>query len=213
MEVQFFWKLKHFILTLRIFRVIERFNQYGTLEDRRHELPGPSRTVTTDNVSQRVEEYFKKYPNDSLRRTSKALQVSKSSLHRILKYFLTLILTKLPYIDYSPKKRWLIVWNFVNNLVSCLNLENWLLKIVLFFSEKAHFSLGGFVNKQSFRFWGTEPPHFIEFKSLPPKKSQHGLQSLRKAFSLNSSTVLLLMEKFIASSGKNIFFLGYEKIN
>ena len=38
------------------------------------------------------------------------------------------------------------------------------------FSDETHFLLRDFVNKQYFRFWGTEPPHFVETKSLHLKK-------------------------------------------
>ena len=44
-----------------------------------------------------------------------------------------------------------------------LNTENCI------FSDEAHFLLDGFVNEQNFRFWETEPPHFVETKSLHPK--------------------------------------------
>ena len=38
------------------------------------------------------------------------------------------------------------------------------------FSDEAHFWLNGYVNKQNYRFWGTENPNISISKSLHPEK-------------------------------------------
>ena len=38
------------------------------------------------------------------------------------------------------------------------------------FSDEAHFDLGGYVNKQVFRIWGTENPHAYIEKATHPKR-------------------------------------------
>jgi len=40
----------------------------------------------------------------------------------------------------------------------------------IFFSDEAHFSLGGYVNKQNCRIWGSENPQVIEERPLHPEK-------------------------------------------
>ena len=37
-------------------------------------------------------------------------------------------------------------------------------------SDEAHFDIGGYVNKQNFRFWGTENPHVYIKKPTHPKR-------------------------------------------
>ena len=39
-----------------------------------------------------------------------------------------------------------------------------------FFSDEAHFTLGGFVNKQNCRIWGSENPQVVEERPLQPEK-------------------------------------------
>ena len=45
-----------------------------------------------------------------------------------------------------------------------------LAKIKIIFSDKAHFDLGGYVNKQNCRIWGTENPHAYNEKTTHPKR-------------------------------------------
>ena len=40
----------------------------------------------------------------------------------------------------------------------------------IIFSDEAHFDLGGYVNKQNFRIWGTEKPHAYIEKPTHPKR-------------------------------------------
>ena len=37
----------------------------------------------------------------------------------------------------------------------------------IIFSDEAHFDLGGYINKQNCRIWGTENPHTIEKPTNP----------------------------------------------
>ena len=40
----------------------------------------------------------------------------------------------------------------------------------IIFSDEAHFELGGYVNKQNFRIWGTENPHAYIEKATHQKR-------------------------------------------
>jgi len=40
----------------------------------------------------------------------------------------------------------------------------------IIFTDEAHFSLGGYVNRQNFRIWGSENPHMTIPKPLHPAK-------------------------------------------
>ena len=72
------------------YRIIDNFIQYDTLQDRRYEALGPSYTVVTEETVDDVEKYFSENPNSTVRKGAQVLEISKSSLHRIVKNFLRL---------------------------------------------------------------------------------------------------------------------------
>ena len=51
-----------------------------------------------------------------------------------------------------------------------LDLQKILAKKKIIFSDEAHFDLGGYVNKQNCRIWGTENPHAYIEKPTHPKQ-------------------------------------------
>ena len=67
------------------YRIIDNFIQYGTLQDREYDAPGPSYTVVTEETVDEVEKYFSENPNSTVRKVAQVLEISKSSLHRIVK--------------------------------------------------------------------------------------------------------------------------------
>ena len=72
------------------YRIIDNFIQYGTLQERRYDAPGPSYTVVTVETVDEVEKYFSKNPNTTIRKAAEVLKISKSVLHRIVKHLLKL---------------------------------------------------------------------------------------------------------------------------
>ena len=70
--------------------VIDNFIEYGTLQDCRHDVSSRPVSLTTDENVQRMKDYFKVNRNAPIWKAAQALQISKTSLHRILKYFLNM---------------------------------------------------------------------------------------------------------------------------
>ena len=69
--------------------------------------------------------------------------------------------------DHSQRRRyveWLLEQQAVNR-----NFSN-----KIFFSDEAHFALGGYVNEQNCRIWGSENPQVIEESPSHPEKSLFG---------------------------------------
>nr|XP_012224479.1 PREDICTED: uncharacterized protein LOC105673432 [Linepithema humile] len=66
-------------------RIIDNFGMYGTLNDRRHDLPGPSRTVTTDETIDDVRNYFDKNSNTSIRKAAQVLDLKRETLRKIMR--------------------------------------------------------------------------------------------------------------------------------
>ena len=68
-------------------------------------------------------------------------------------------------IVYTLVKRWEILRQIDIQKMPILAKKK---KIV--FSDEAHFDLGGYVNKQNYRIWGTENPHVYMEKPTHPKR-------------------------------------------
>ena len=116
--------------------------------------PGPSYTVVTEETVDEAEKYFSENPNSTIRKAAQVLKISKLSLHRIVKNFLKLHSYKITTHQFLTTK------SMEARVKFC--------KIV--FSGEAHFWLNEYVNKQNYRFWGTENPNFSISKSLHPEK-------------------------------------------
>jgi len=56
--------------------------QYGTIQDRRYDLPGPSVSIAVEENIEEVKIYFKQNPNAS-RKAAQALQISKTTKKRV----------------------------------------------------------------------------------------------------------------------------------
>ena len=101
----------------------------------------------------------------SIRRRSQELLLSYGPLWRILHLELHLHSYKVQHTqklkpaDHSQRRRF-VEWV----------LEQQAEDGEIFFSVEAHFSLGGYVNKQNCRIWGSENPQVIEERPLHPGK-------------------------------------------
>ena len=116
-----------------------------------------------------VEKYFSENPNFTIRKATQVLKISQSSLHRIIKNFLKLhpyrITTHQLLTTKSMEARVKFCKTITEMFVSGEIDEN---KIV--FSDEAHFSLNGYVNKLNDWFWGTENSNIFISKSVHPEK-------------------------------------------
>ena len=140
------------------YRIINNFIQYGTFQDRRNTAPGPSFIVVTEEIVDEEEKYFAKNPNSIIRRAAQVLKISKSSLHRIVKIFLKLHPYKITTHQLLTPRSMEASVKFCKTITELFESseidEN---KIVL--SVENHFWLIGYVNKENYRFWGTEYPN------------------------------------------------------
>lgn len=75
----------YFYFSIFFGRIIDNFGMYGTLNDRRHDLPGPSRTVTTDETIDDVRKYFDENPNTSIRKAAQVLDLKRETLRKIMR--------------------------------------------------------------------------------------------------------------------------------
>jgi len=108
-------------------------------------------------------------PSTSTRHRAQELDISRISLQRILikdlrlrPYKIQLAQQLKPY-DHPMRFRFAewVQERFVKD-------DHFYQKIV--FSDEPHFHLGGYVNKQNCRIWGSENPHVVLEKPLNPQR-------------------------------------------
>ena len=78
---------KH-VRVILFFRVLEKFASDAIFEDKWHENPRPSRTISTDENILKIESYFEKNPNASIRRAAQIIDIHREWLRNILRYCL-----------------------------------------------------------------------------------------------------------------------------
>jgi len=143
--------------------------QYGTIQDRRHDLPGPSVSIAVEENIEQVKNYFEQNPNASIRKAAQALQISKTTLHRILKHFLKMHPYKITSHQLLTERAMTKRVEFcktINGMFEDGELDE---KLIIY-TDEAHFWLNGYVNKQNYRFWGSENPNVSLAKPLHPQK-------------------------------------------
>ncbi|XP_076388084.1 uncharacterized protein LOC105663682 [Megachile rotundata] len=150
-------------------RIINNFIQYGTIQDRRHDLPGPSASITVEENIEAIKNYFEQNPNASIRKAAQALKISKTTLHRILKYFLKMHPYKITSHQLLTERAMLKRVEFCKTINGMFENEELDEKFIIY-TDEAHFWLNGYVNKQNYRFWGSENPNVSLAKALHPEK-------------------------------------------
>ena len=150
-------------------KIIDNFIQNGTLQNGRYNAPGPSYTVVTEETVAGIEKYFSENPNSTIRKTAQVLEISKSSLYRIVNNFLKLhpykITTHQLLTTRSMETR-VKFCKIITEMFESSEIDE--SKIV--FSDEVYFWLNGYVNKQNYRFWDTENRNISISKSLHPGK-------------------------------------------
>jgi hypothetical protein len=135
--------------------------------------PGPNThenrpTRSKDNM-EHVKEMFVENPKTSIRKASAQLNISKSTIHRML-HDLNLfpykphILQELNDEDLGARQV------FARLMLHKFHLDPTLLNLIIF-SDEANFYLNGHVNKQNSRWWSTFNPYFVINEPLHSEKT------------------------------------------
>lgn len=148
-------------------RLVRKFEATGSVSD----LPKtgrPKSVRTAENIAV-VKQSVKEDPKQSTTRRSLELGISRTSLHRILHKDLNLhaykiqLCQQLKPTDHFARRvfsDWLIEHRKIDAAFST--------KII--FSDEAHFTLNGTVNKQNCRIWADENPREYQEEPMHPEK-------------------------------------------
>ncbi|KAG4075258.1 hypothetical protein HA402_003049 [Bradysia odoriphaga] len=159
--------------------MIKKWEEKGTVHDQIKGVSGRSADVTTPENIAIVRDEFRNNPRQTLRVASQALQISKSSVHVILK-------KKLIWKPYKTQKRQAIPERCVlprlsksQTFIDAFNDQPELLESI-WFTDEAHFELVPALNKQNNRYWAPEQPYqTIETELHPARTTAWGAISAR----------------------------------
>lgn len=160
--------------------------------------------------------FFEANPDSSIRKAAQILHIKKSSLHRILKYFLKMHPYKISIHQYLSNNAKLKRLEFCTK-INIMFEEEELDEKAIIFTDEAHFWLHGYVNKQNYRFWGTENPFYSTAKPLHSQKVTAWTAISRKGIYIQffENTVTgesykqLLEDKFLRYARKKGLVNGY----
>lgn len=148
-------------------RLVAVFEETGSVVNRSRP-PAPRSARSLENIAA-VRESVAEMPGTSIRHRSQELGLSRSSLHTILRKDLHLhpykiqLTQALQPADHERRR------NYSNWMLEAIeNDPEFWKKIIM--SDEAHFHLGGFVNNQNSRIWGSENPREVHEKPLHPRR-------------------------------------------
>ncbi|CAK1589781.1 unnamed protein product [Parnassius mnemosyne] len=145
---------------------VARFRATGSTINRPR--PGPTPTVATDENVERVMASVIENPRLSLRARSSILGISKSTLQVIMRKKLKLHPYKIQIVqdllesDFELRKTY--AETMLLRFKTATRMGN------IFFSDEAHFHIGGYVNKQNFRYWDIFNPRKLHEEPLHKPK-------------------------------------------
>ncbi|KAJ4442800.1 hypothetical protein ANN_04393 [Periplaneta americana] len=150
-----------------IVRWVQFQKEHGKVENKKSS--GRPRTVRMPENVNRVRAEMQPSPQRSARRHSLTMQISRRSLHRILKEDLKFHPYKLQVVrELRPIDRQMRI-TFCAQLQEMIAENNNILPNLLV-SDEAHFHLTGFVNKQNIRYWSDTNPQLLHETPLHSPK-------------------------------------------
>ena len=129
-----------------------KYKEEGCLCSRKKITLSPS----TETI-ERVQNIFQRSPRKSIRRASRELQMSSTTVWRVVRKHLRMIFYKLHLLQHLKDTDRPACEDFCTQMQAMLEEDG--LDDRLMFSDEATFHLTGKVNKHNTRIWGTEHPH------------------------------------------------------
>jgi len=149
-------------------RIYEKFLETGSVQDNLKGRAGRPTSVVTDTMIATVEQFFKNTRQPTIRKCAASVGISTFSVWKILH----------KNLDFKPYKISVHQLLNQNDIDARMTFEAEMREKIesnvmdinrVWFSDEAHFYLHGFVNRQNFRIWGSENPHFMMERPLHPE--------------------------------------------
>ena len=152
-----------------VMSLVKKFEEKGIVTDDKEALKTKERSArTTENV-EGARAILDSEPSTSMANLGQQLSISKSSAWRIARKDLNIFPYKIsvgqPLSSNAVQQR----YEFACQLDALIE-DNSIDPRNIIFSDEAHFWLNGYVNRQNYRFWGSQKPEMVLVKPLHPKK-------------------------------------------
>ncbi|GFU77967.1 uncharacterized protein TNCV_521671 [Trichonephila clavipes] len=135
-------------------------------------------------------------PMSSVRRTASEAGLKRSSTQKILRKSLHLFPFKIKTHHAVPVRAVQQRDDFANQMLTMIDSEGFDVGCI-WFTDEAHFHLNGFVNKQNWRFWGSENPYWCEVKPLYSLRVTVWPFFIRET--VTSERYVTILEQFVAT--------------
>ncbi|GBN86028.1 hypothetical protein AVEN_208269-1 [Araneus ventricosus] len=146
-------------------KLFAKFERAGSVDDNRVGNVGHRQNLVTPENVAKVSGIVQQNPRNSARRIASEPGLKPSSTQKILRNSLRMLPYKIQSHQAIPIKAVRQKFDFANEILTMIDNEGFDVGCI-WFTDKAHFHLNGFVNKQKWRFWGSENPHLCEEKPL-----------------------------------------------
>lgn len=195
---------------------VKKFEETGSTLDK--PKSGRPRLSRTEENVERVNQSVRVDPDLSIRKRASALNVHRSSLHRILRKDLKLQPYKIQLVQELKPQDPIQRLEFVNKITERLQTFT-----NIIFSDEAHFHLNGHVNRQNCRYWSTTNPKRKHQRPLhSPKVTVWAAMSSRgiigpyffedargRVLTVNSERYVKMLDDFLLPKLQN--FPGYNQ--
>ncbi|GBN00934.1 hypothetical protein AVEN_150868-1 [Araneus ventricosus] len=191
--------------TIRKF--FSKFKRTGIVDDNRAGNFGPRQTVVTPENVAKVSGIVHQNPRNTVRRIASETGLKRSSAQKILRNSLRMFPYKIQSHQAIPIKAVRQRFDFMNEIFTMIDNEGFDVGCI-WFTDEAHFHLNGFVNKQNWRFWGSENPHLYEEKPLHSPKVTAWVAVCSRAIigpfcireTISSERYISILEQFVSTS-------------
>ncbi|GBM46850.1 hypothetical protein AVEN_271170-1 [Araneus ventricosus] len=120
-------------------------------------------------LSVKTPEKIERSPRTSIRKAAQKVGIKLESARQIVVADLQLFPYKIQIHQRLSQRSVEQRLEFANTIVEMIDNDQFDVNM-LWCSDEAHFHLDGYVNRQNWRVWGTENPHFAIEKSLYPRR-------------------------------------------
>lgn len=141
---------------------VKKFRKTGSVQNKPR--AGPSTSVTSPENAELVRREILQNPRKSIRKIAASTGVKKTSVHKIIRKQLKFHPYKLQVTQQLKEDDFIKRKNYAEVILERFSTPTRLCNI--FFSDEAHFHIGGYVNKQNMRYWSAYNPKEIHERPL-----------------------------------------------
>ncbi|GBM50518.1 hypothetical protein AVEN_160740-1 [Araneus ventricosus] len=167
---------------------------------------GPRQTVVAPENVAKVSGIVQQNPRNTVRRIASETGLKCLITQKILRNSPRMFPYKIRSYQAIPIKAVRQGFDFANEILTMIDNEGFDVGCI-WFTDEAHFHLNGFVNRQNWRFWGSENPHLCEERPLHSPKvtawvavcSRGNIGTFFMQETISSELYITILEQFVST--------------